>query len=180
MTRAVNSTSMPLGRRMAKPLFFVLTAFFLLAISTPAQNASPQKPGMHRAEKHESRHEIDQLEETWRKAILNADIPALEALLADDYIAISASGTLQTREETLARLRSGRIHFSSLELSDRKVRFYGTTALVTSLATVSGTNPEGPVAGNFRYTRVYVRNQHGDWKIVSFEASKIREPGEKK
>jgi len=31
-------------------------------------------------------------------------------------------------------LRSGRVHFTTLDISDRKVRFYGTTALVTSVA----------------------------------------------
>ncbi len=33
------------------------------------------------------------------------------------------------------------------------------------------------MTGNYRYTRVYVRNAQGDWKIVSFEASRVREPG---
>jgi len=171
---------MLLGRRLALPRSLLLLLPFALTLGAAAQSIPSPQPGMHRAEKHESRHEIDQLEESWRKAILNADIPAMDALLADDYMAITASGTLQTREETLARMRSGRLHFTSLELSDRKVRFYGTTALVTSLATVSGSNAEGPVEGNFRYTRVYVRNEHGVWKIVSFEASRIRELGEKK
>jgi ketosteroid isomerase-like protein len=60
------------------------------------------------------------------------------------------------------------------------VRFYGTTALVTSLAEVQGTTPEGNISGSYRFTHVYARNAQGKWKIVSFEASKIREPGEHK
>ena len=70
--------------------------------------------------------------------------------------------------------------FSSLEVSDRKIRLYGTTALVTSRAEVKGTGPEGDMSGAYRYTRVYVRDPHGVWKIVSFEASRIREPGERR
>ena len=126
----------------------------------------------------ESRHEIDQLEETWRDAVLKGNIAALEPLLADDYMAISPNGTLQSKEQTLAYLRAGAIHFAAIEFSDRKVRFYGTTALVTSRAEVSGANPEVVIDGSFRYTRVYVRDVRGNWKIVSFEASRIREPGE--
>jgi ketosteroid isomerase-like protein len=179
MPRATIPAPMFLGRRMALPFSLVLLSAYWLAPHLPAQALSAPQAGMHRAEKHESRHEIDQLEETWRKAILNADISALDALLADDYMAITASGTLQTREETLNRLRSGRLHFSTLDLFDCKVRFYGTTALVTSRATVIGTSPDGPMEGNFRYTRVYVRNKTGVWKIVSFEASRIREAGSK-
>jgi ketosteroid isomerase-like protein len=134
--------------------------------------------GMPRAQKHESRHEIDQLEENWRDAILKSNTTVMENLLADDYMAITASGMLQTKEQALASLRAGRIHFTTLDISDRKVRFYGTTALVTSLASVAGTTGEGDVSGSYRYTRVYVKDAQGAWKIVSFEVSKIREPGE--
>lgn len=132
--------------------------------------------GMPRAQKHESRHEIDQLEDQWRDALLEGNTAAMNALLADDYMAITAYGTLQTREEALANLRSGRWHIGTLDLSDRKVRFYGSTALVTSIAQVQGTSPEGNLSGSYRYTRVYVRDAQGAWKIVSFEASRIHDP----
>jgi len=85
---------------------------------------------------------------------------------------------LQTKEQALDNLRSGRTHFTSLEITDRKVRFYGTTALVTSVADVQGTTGNGDVSGSYRYTRVYVRDAQGAWKVVSFEVSRIREPGE--
>ena len=52
--------------------------------------------------------------------------------------------------------------------------------MVTSLAEVQGTNVDGDISGSFRYTRVYVRNVRGDWKIVTFEASKIRDSNEHK
>ena len=152
--------------------------FLLLVLSLGTVGAQNQQNEMRRAQRHESRHEIDQLEEDWRTAILTSDTAAMAALLADDYMAITASGTLQTREQALANLGSGRIHFTSLELLDRKVRFYGKTALVTSLAEVTGSNAEGDISGSFRYTRVYVRNDRGEWKIVSFEASRIRNAGE--
>jgi ketosteroid isomerase-like protein len=150
-------------------------AFLWLAANA---GAVPLQAGMPKVQKHESRHEIDQLEETWREALLKSNTAAMQNLLADDYLAITASGTLQTKDQTLASLRSGRMHLTTLEISDRKVRFYGTTALVTSLAAVQGTTEDGELSGSYRYTRVYVRNAQGAWKIVSFEASRIHEPGE--
>jgi len=60
------------------------------------------------------------------------------------------------------------------------VRFYGTTALVTSRAEVSGSTADGDISGSYRYTRVYVRDEQGVWKIVSFEASRIRDPDDHK
>jgi uncharacterized protein (TIGR02246 family) len=139
--------------------------------------AIPHCAGMGLAQKHESRHEIDQLEDDWRNAVLTANTKALDSLLAEDYMAITASGTLQSRDEALESLHSGRLHFTKLDVTDRKVRFYGTTAVVTSLANIQATTPDGQVAGSYRYTRVYVRDAQGAWRIVSFEASRVREPG---
>ena len=140
--------------------------------------AAHRLPAMPRAEKHETRHQIEHLEDAWRNAMLKGNLAAMDALLADDYIAISPTGILQSKEQALATLRSGAMHFKSIELTDRKIRMYGTTALVTSRAEVSGTGPEGNISGSYRYTRVYVKDARGAWRIVSFEASRIREAGE--
>jgi ketosteroid isomerase-like protein len=154
----------------------VVIAWILLALCALPAVTQAKLP---LAQKHEIRHEIDQLEDAWRVAVLKGNTSALEGLLADDYLAITASGTLQNKAETLDNLRQGRTKFSALDLSDRKVRFYGTTALVTSIAEVDGTAGDSELKGSFRYTRVYVRNAQGNWKIVSFEVSKIREPGDR-
>jgi len=158
-------------RRAFSQRDLALTLLLLLVI--PIVRA-PLAHGMPRIQRHELRHEIDQLEDAWRNAILKSDTAAMSSLLADDYIAITSSGTLQTKDEALANLRSGRIRITSLTVSDRKIRFYGHTALVTSMAAVEGTGASGNLAGYFRYTRVYIRNARGEWKIVSFEASRIR------
>ena len=148
----------------------VLVMVFVLAGSL-AQHSS----GMPRAQRHESRHEIDQLEQEWRNAIMTRNAFALNELLSDDYIAITANGTLQSKDQTLYSLRAGTVHFNSIEISDRKVRFYGQTALVTSRAELNGSNADGDFSGSYRYTRVYIKDDQGKWKIVSFEASRIRE-----
>ncbi|MGB6191190.1 MAG: nuclear transport factor 2 family protein [Terracidiphilus sp.] len=151
-------------------LLITASAFSLLLLLASAPLAA-----LPRAERHETRHEIDQLEEDWRTAVLDRNVSALDALLSDDYMAITAHGMLQSKDETLDSLRSGAVRIKSLTYSDRKVRFYGTTALVTSRVEVAGTSPEGDLAGSYRYTRVYVRDVKGNWRIVSFEASSIHD-----
>jgi ketosteroid isomerase-like protein len=176
MLSAALHSFMPHRHRQLCALVFLLA----LCAYAPALFAAPQHGGLPRGEKHEGRREIDQLEEKWRNAVLTGDVNVMDGLLADDYIAISLNGTLQTKEDTLARMRSGRRHITALELTDSKVRFYGATALVTSTAQVTGINADGEAVGDFRYTHVYVRNAQGKWKIVSFEASRIRAPRERK
>jgi ketosteroid isomerase-like protein len=172
MLAAAINPRKPLRQRRPYALA-LLPVVAALALNTCA---AFQHSGMPRTQRHESHHEIFQLEEAWRDAVLKADIPAMDSLLADDYMAITPNGTLQSKEQTLANLRSGATHFTAIAISDRKVRFYGTTALVTSRADVSGTSGEGDFSGSYRYTRVYVRNAQGKWKVVSFEASRIRLP----
>ena len=71
-----------------------------------------------------------------------------------------------------SRRRSGSLHISQLDLSDIKVRIYGDTAVVTSKADLVGKSGDRDISGRFRYTRVY-SNRDGQWRIVSFEASRI-------
>jgi ketosteroid isomerase-like protein len=164
------------GRRLNTGL--AITAVLTLVVSALPIFARPlAQKGMPLAQKHETRHEIDQLEDQWRNAVLTGNTKELESLLGDDYMAITASGTLRTKEEELDNLRAGHLHFTSLDITDRKVRFYGNTAIVTSLADIQATTADGQVNGSYRYTRVYARDPQGNWKIVSFEASRVREPG---
>ncbi len=110
----------------------------------------------------------------WRQAVLTNDVPALSKMLADDYLGISPNGTLETKGDVLAARRAGHTEISELNLSDIKIRVYGNTAVVTSRAELVGHSGDRDVSGLFRYTRVYT-NRNGQWKIVSFEASRVRQ-----
>lgn len=146
----------------------------VLCLSLLLVCAAPLLSGMPRAERHEKRHEIDQLEEAWRNAVLRRDADTMNSLLSDDYIGITPMGTLLSKEQTLSNLRTGGMHLTAIGISDRKVRFYGTTAVVTCSAQVIGATTDGVRSGGYRYTHVWVKDGHGAWKIVSFEASRIR------
>ena len=122
---------------------------------------------------HDSAHkEIEGLESDWRQAQLTNNLSLVDRLLADDYLGISANGTLETKADELSRRRNGALKITQLELSDIKVRIYGDTAVVTSKADLVGKNGDRDISGRYRYTRVY-SNRDGQWRIVSFEASKI-------
>ncbi|MFZ0393510.1 MAG: nuclear transport factor 2 family protein [Terracidiphilus sp.] len=149
----------------------------VLLLTAGMAQSKPSKQGMPRAERHESRQEILQLERKWKDAVIQHNVPAMGDLLGDDYMGITPDGTLESKEQTLENMKSGVVRLASIEVSDRKIRFYGKTAVVTSKAEVTGVMEGNNANGNYRYTRVYVRDPRGGWKIVSFEASRIREPG---
>ncbi len=160
------------------PLRIVFLAGSLLLAC--AAELAPQPAATPHVHKHEYRHEIDAMEEAGRTAMLKGNSTAMDALLAEDYTAITAQGAIQTKEQALSSLRSGTLQLTGLSISDRKVRVYGSTAVVTSVAELTGSRNNKEVTGKYRYTRVYVRNSQGQWKIVSFEASRIQDSGEHK
>ena len=148
----------------------------LLTLSGWAFPGQNQHPGLPRAERHEGRHEIDRLEDKWHDAVLKNDALALESLMADEFVGIRSNGTLETKEQTLDRIRSGVTKLASYDVLERKVRFFGPTAVVTSLVQIEGVGPEGNMAGAYRYTRVYARDPHDGWKVVNFEATRLNDP----
>jgi len=152
----------------------------LLIAGIGSLDLSASQPGVPRGQRHEYRREIDQAEDAWRTAMLKGNSAVLEGLLADDYTGITAKGAIQTKDQAINNLKSGAFQLSALTISDRKVRVYGSTAVVTSVAELTGAKKDQEVTGRYRYTRVYVRNQAGLWKIVSFEASRIQELNEHK
>lgn len=168
MRRPLRTAYLPLCRTVAAAALFLG-----LAVSAGAYPGQVHGNNLPRAERHEDRHEIFLLEQKWRQAILSGDAAPLESLLAADYVGILPDGTLDTKEQTVSAIRTGAWHITSMTISDRKVRFYGTTALVTSRVEVQGTMDQQNVDGNYRYTRVYNRDAKGNWKIVNFEANRI-------
>ncbi len=149
-------------------LSFLLLAVALFGLVRQAP-ASPIPLPHHDDKLH---REIEGLESQWRNAVLNNDVAVIDQLLADDYLGVTANGTLETKADAIAMRRSGNIRISELQPTDTKVRVYGNTAVVTSRVQLAGTSDDHDISGTYRYTRVY-NKRSGAWKIVSFEASRI-------
>lgn len=143
----------------------------ILLLGTPAIARSIPHP--HR-QPRQVVHIIQKLEARLQQAQLTSNISVMASMLSDDYLGIYADGTLATKAETLDSFKSGEVHYTSIDTFDRKIRVFGSTAVVVSKARVTGTNHGEKISGIYRYTRVYHRANRV-WKIVSFEASPLHE-----
>lgn len=142
----------------------------LLMLCIPAARAA-SLPHPHR-QPRQVVHIIERLEQMCQQAELTANTAVLDTMLSDDYLGIYGDGTLATKAETLDSFKDGTTRFSQIHSWDRKIRVFGSTAVVVSKAQVVGTHDGESLNGTYRYTRVYHRH-NGAWKIVSFEASAI-------
>ena len=144
----------------------------LLAPTTLALAAHANAP--HPKRKDQYKHQVEQLEQTWRTAQLNGDVDTMDKLLSDDYVGITMNGQVVTKAQQLDRMRNRNLVLTQISLDDVKVKLIGTTtAVVTCLAEVEGTSDGAPMHGTYRYTRVYTRTPTGNWKITNFEATRV-------
>jgi ketosteroid isomerase-like protein len=130
----------------------------------------------HPKRKEEYKQQVEKLEETWRLTQLNDDVAGMDKLLSDDYVGITMSGQVVTKMQQLERMKNRELVLTKIVLDDVKVKLIGTTAIVTSLADVDGTNDGSSMHGTYRYTRVYSRLPSGTWKITNFEATRVGPP----
>jgi ketosteroid isomerase-like protein len=137
---------------------------------------APKKPigishlGEHKRAAHT---QIEALETQWQQAQLAGDAPAMDKLLSDDYLGITATGEVVTKAQQLDHMRARKLTVTNLVTSDLKIKLIGQIAIVTSRAQLDGTSDGDPLHGEFRYTRVYQRLPNGVWKITNFEATRI-------
>jgi len=150
----------------------IFAALVLLCMITLSASALPNV--RHGDKRRGARQVVEGLEEQWRQAQLTGDVAAMDRLLSDDFVGITAFGDVTTKAQQLARVRDRVITLSRLDLSDIKVKLIGpVAAVVTSRAEVTGTSDGKALTGAFRYTRVYQRLTSGAWKITSFEATRV-------
>ena len=157
-------------RRAAKGRVFA--AAILIGLITLTASALPI--ARHNGKKRGARQVVEALEQQWRQAQLTGDVAAMDRLLSDDFVGITAFGDVTTKAQQLARVRDRVVLLTRLDLSDIKVKLIGpSAAVVTSRAEVTGTGEGRAITGAFRYTRVYQRLANGVWKITSFEATRM-------
>ncbi|MES3033852.1 MAG: nuclear transport factor 2 family protein [Gemmatimonadota bacterium] len=111
--------------------------------------------------------EIVALETTLRRAQLDADVGALDRLLADDLLFTGPDGQLGTKAQDLAAHASGQVRFRQHAVEELRVRRVGSDVAITALRAslvveVGGTEMQG----RFRYTRVWAREHGAAWRVV--------------
>ena len=117
--------------------------------------------------------EIKALEEERNRAILKGDAAALDRMTADDYTFITLRGEVRTKSEIVKGFQSRSFKYDSRTISDLKIRVYGDTAIVTGRSTQKGSENGKDYSGDYRFTRVYVKQQ-GRWVTVALQTTLVQ------
>lgn len=121
----------------------------------------------------ETVREIVACEARIRAAQLDADVAALDALIADALLFTGPDGALGTKADDLAAHGSGAVRFRAHAPEELRVRRVGPDVAVAALRARLTVEVGGAtVEGTYRYTRVWAR-EGGPWRVVGGHVSAV-------
>ena len=171
---------------MKRNLFVLMTLFFAALFTacgdmgtantaskptnTAAANTNTAPPADPKAAEADIRKVLDNIQ----TALSKNDADAMDKIYADNYMIVNGDGTVQTKAERLAALRSGETKYASFEYTDQTVRVNpdGNSAVGIARLTIKGTMKGKPMDGVYRVTGVYSKTNAG-WKLMSASSTKI-------
>jgi ketosteroid isomerase-like protein len=113
--------------------------------------------------------------EDWDAAYMKKDPAPLERLLTDDYIGIDDEGAVTSKQDEINSIKTGEYVILSVQhLEPPKVRFHGSTAIVTTYSKVKESSKGKATTLTGRATTVCVK-ENAAWRIASWHASKVKE-----
>jgi ketosteroid isomerase-like protein len=92
------------------------------------------------------------------EALKNRDFDALEKLYSEDYMLVRADGSVLNKQAVLKDLREQGLTFQSIELTNVRVRLFGSTAILTGESKTLSSRGLQETQAHFRLIAVYVKN----------------------
>jgi len=129
----------------------------------------------------ETKVEIAAAQAAMDRAILAADVNALEPLLDESFVWTHPTGEKGTRKDLIDDLGAGTLRFSKLDTGTVAVSAYGDTAIARGQSQRQRSAfPGAPPGGDAQpyasfYTTTFV-NRDGVWKAVALHTSRGRSP----
>jgi hypothetical protein len=108
--------------------------------------------------------------EKWRW-MSERNVDSLEALFHEEAVFVHMGGTMSKSRE-LDVIRSGGIHYKTVEIQEASVRFIGMTAIVLNTIRLVAVVGGNEVTNPFEVTEVYVR-QDGAWRLASLSFTRL-------
>jgi hypothetical protein len=110
------------------------------------------------------------LQKKFQKASVDANMPALSAILTDNATLIHGNGLVQTKAEYINSITTGKMKFTAYDLKDSKVIFFKDGAIVVGLADIGLAPPHGadgasPRLLHMRISGVWLRKLDG-WQLI--------------
>jgi hypothetical protein len=116
---------------------------------------------------------VNQLHKKKFEWLINKKYDSLNGLLDDQVKYLHSNGWVQSKEEVIDDLKSGKLNYTSVTVEESTVSYFNNCAVVTGKGLFKGLmTDKSEFTIHLIYTEVYVK-QKNQWKLVSRQATKI-------
>jgi ketosteroid isomerase-like protein len=112
------------------------------------------------------------LENIWNRALESKDIKALDMLLADSFVSVENDGSLQSKSEFIAGIKSTAYQPSQAVTEQTAVHVYGDAAVVVGIFRIKGTEKGKPYLHRERFVDTWIKS-NGVWQCVATTSALI-------
>ena len=113
-----------------------------------------------------------QLEQDWDAAFRRKDIPFIETVLADEFVATYSDGSRGDRAKELALAAEFNLQIDSSTLDEFIVKIYGDTAVVWMSQHLVGPSKGSQLKVTFHYVDVFVMRANR-WQCVASQSTRV-------
>ena len=105
-------------------------------------------------------------------ALKKNDLEKLSQIYSDDYMLVRPDGSVFSKAQILYDLKSHSMRFNSIELTNEKIRIYGSVAVLTGDSKITAVRDGKESSTEFRLVAVY--SKHGDRIVLAhFQSSPL-------
>ena len=112
------------------------------------------------------------LENAWNHALEAKDTKALDMLLANTFVSIDIDGSISSRSQFLASIKSPDYQPSQAVTEQSSVQVYGNAAVVVGVFRIKGTEKGKPYVRRERFVDTWIK-LHGTWQCVATTSTLI-------
>jgi ketosteroid isomerase-like protein len=115
--------------------------------------------------------QIEQLEAQRRKAMVERDVEALEALLSDELIYVHSNAEAEGKPQYLERIKNRVYNYVDVAQPEMTVRLVGGVALVTGHTVLKVLLPDGSPKTVDGSTVTVWSNSGGAWRLEYYQGT---------
>ena len=97
---------------------------------------------------------------------------SLEAMLDDRLMFVHSNGWTESKQELIQDMKSGKLRYTNIQVSESSVRVYQATAIVTGKGKFNVILDGNPLEINLFYTEVYVL-KNDKWLLASRHSNRL-------
>src|SRR5580658_2312036 len=123
-----------------------------------------------------ARAQVLGLEKTWNQAYKTGDTKALAAILDNSLVLVEDDGSLKTKSEFLASVKSSSANQEQVAPESLTVRVFGNTAIAIGVIAVKETHGGKSVVHRERFIDTWI-NRNGSWICIATDATPMTHSG---